>query len=65
MKVRMVVEVEIADRSDEHVTAFLAGGLGHDFIKGGPLVVTALGTEDCGIVSAKVIELEPLENDKT
>lgn len=57
-KIRMVVEVEIEDRDEAHVAAFVKGGMGHDFMRGGPLVVTALGQEDCGIVSARVLEIE-------
>ncbi len=60
-KIKMTVEVTIEGRSALDVGTFIHEGLEADLINGGPFVVTAKGTEDCGIVSARVVGLEELE----
>lgn len=57
MKIKLIVEVETGwDYSPEK-----AFQVGQDFIRGGPLVVTATGTQDYSIKSAKVVDIQVLE----
>ncbi len=52
MKIKLTIEV-VVDRSYDPKQVFY---LNQDFVRGGPLVVTATGYEQYGIQSARVLD---------
>ncbi len=64
-KLEMTLVLTIKGRTPEEILAFKAACWDRDFIRGGPLVVTAVGIEECGITSAVATSIIPiLEKDK-
>lgn len=55
------ITLEIEVKPETRLNAANLVEIGHNFMRGGSLCVTAYGTEQ-GIVSAKVVKIEPMSS---
>jgi len=62
-KIRITVEIGVEDWYHTDLATIV--NLDQDLMRGGALVVTARGSQELGIRSAVVVEIQKLEKDKT